>query len=164
MKETARKEYKEAISQGHGAYLMEEDKEIPNVFSVAVGNLPPKATVVIKITYVTELQVEASDLKFSIPGAVAPWSVENVKTDTLQSTVKSVLLNNGGFGDRSDMEKVLKHKFTLQVNMEMPFKIMHLKSETHPHLKTKVSYFPKFSNYVQVSFFIAFQQIRFTLL
>ena len=28
-KEQARKEYKEAISKGHGAYLMEEEKEQP---------------------------------------------------------------------------------------------------------------------------------------
>jgi len=28
-KEQAHKEYKEAISQGHGAYLMDQDKETP---------------------------------------------------------------------------------------------------------------------------------------
>ena len=56
----ARKEYKKAIEEGHGAYLMEEEKETPNVFSVAVGNLPPQAIVLVKITYVTELQVQGS--------------------------------------------------------------------------------------------------------
>ena len=32
-KEQARKEYKEAISKGHGAYLMEEEKEQPVSFT-----------------------------------------------------------------------------------------------------------------------------------
>ncbi|XP_075238699.1 uncharacterized protein LOC142334498 isoform X3 [Convolutriloba macropyga] len=138
-KETARKEYKKAISQGHGAYLMEEDKETPNVFSVAVGNLPPKATVVIKITYVTELQVEGSDLKFSIPGAVAPWNVKNAKNDDLQSTVKSVLLNDDALNcnEGGSSSSFLRHNFSLQLNLEMPFKIVSLKSQTHKHLKTK---------------------------
>ncbi len=33
-KETARKEYKEAVAAGHGAYLMEE--EAPDVFTVSI--------------------------------------------------------------------------------------------------------------------------------
>ena len=37
-KEQARREYKEAIEKGKGAYLMEEDE--PDIFTVSVGNLP----------------------------------------------------------------------------------------------------------------------------
>ena len=43
-KEQARKEYKEAISKGHGAYLMEEQEEQPvssNSFRFLVFYLPP---------------------------------------------------------------------------------------------------------------------------
>ncbi len=45
----------QAVSEGHGAYLLDEEK--PDVFTVSVGNLPPGADVLIKITYVTELEV-----------------------------------------------------------------------------------------------------------
>ena len=48
-KEQARREYQKAIEEGHGAYLMEEIEEQPDVFTVSVGNIPPKATVVIKV-------------------------------------------------------------------------------------------------------------------
>ena len=48
-KEEARREYKEAISRGDGAYLMEE--ETPDVFTVSVGNLPPGANVLIKVRF-----------------------------------------------------------------------------------------------------------------
>mgnify|MGYP001042127532 CR=1 FL=1 len=47
----------QAVSEGHGAYLMDEEK--PEVFTVSVGNLPPKCDALIKITYVTELEVRA---------------------------------------------------------------------------------------------------------
>jgi poly [ADP-ribose] polymerase 2/3/4 len=73
-KEQAHKEYKEAISKGHGAYLMDKEGkrrereerekrtkrahpgfsslslEKEDVFTVSVGNLPPKADCIIKIT------------------------------------------------------------------------------------------------------------------
>ncbi|KAE8299772.1 Poly [ADP-ribose] polymerase 4 [Larimichthys crocea] len=52
-KETARKEYKQAIEKGHGAYLMDQDA--PDVFTISVGNLPPGATVLIKVTRVQQL-------------------------------------------------------------------------------------------------------------
>lgn len=48
-KEQARKEYKQAIDAGHGAYLLEEDKETPDVFTLNVGNIPPGAAVVVQV-------------------------------------------------------------------------------------------------------------------
>lgn len=55
-REQAHREYREAIAQGKGAYLM--DQETNEVFKVNVGNLPPKCKCVIKITYLTELDVQ----------------------------------------------------------------------------------------------------------
>jgi hypothetical protein len=45
----------DAIASGHGAYLMEEKEDKPNIFTVNVGNLPPGKQVEVSITYVTEL-------------------------------------------------------------------------------------------------------------
>lgn len=39
------------------------DEEKPDVFSVSVGNLPPKCDAIIKIIYVTELDVCRTALK-----------------------------------------------------------------------------------------------------
>ena len=52
-----------------------------DVFTVSVGNLPPGASVLIKITYVAELLVEGENIVFSLPGSVAPWK-KNVALDT----------------------------------------------------------------------------------
>ena len=132
-KVAARKEYKKAIEEGHGAYLMEEEKETPNVFSVAVGNLPPQATVLIKITYVTELQVEGSQVKFSLPAAVAPWSIKSLEEMKLQTKLDSVSVNAGNAEDKS-----VRHKFTFELQADMGSAIKQLTSRTHPQLKIKV--------------------------
>jgi len=42
------------------------------LFTVSVGDLPPGASVLIKITDVAELLVEGENIVFSLPGSVAP--------------------------------------------------------------------------------------------
>ena len=71
-KQAAHREYKAAISQGKGAYLMDESKESPDVLTVSVGNLPPRCKVLVKITYVAELAVDAVDdsVVFTLPSAL----------------------------------------------------------------------------------------------
>ena len=54
---------------------------------MSVGNLPPHASVLIKITYVAELQVDGEKIYFDLPGTVAPW-----KKDTALSQVTQVKL------------------------------------------------------------------------
>ena len=46
-----------------------------------MGNLPPGCVALIKITYVSELQVEGELINFSIPGSVAPWKQEANNTE-----------------------------------------------------------------------------------
>ncbi|XP_033740043.1 protein mono-ADP-ribosyltransferase PARP4-like isoform X2 [Pecten maximus] len=104
-KETAHKEYKKAISEGHGAYLMDQDEESPDVFTVSVGNVPAKATVVIKITYVTELQVEGDLVSFRLPGTLAPWKQNSQNTEDIECTV--------------------------MVAVDMPFDLKNIHSPTH---------------------------------
>ncbi|XP_069827927.1 protein mono-ADP-ribosyltransferase PARP4-like [Dendropsophus ebraccatus] len=81
-KQQAHREYRSAISEGHGAYLMDQDA--PDVFTVSVGNLPPKATVIIKITYVTELECRYNHIAFSIPGNVAQWQKDKALKENTQ--------------------------------------------------------------------------------
>ena len=57
---------------------------------MSVGNLPPGASVLIKITYVAELTVEGDHIVFSLPGSVAPWKQESALDQTIQTTVEKV--------------------------------------------------------------------------
>jgi len=54
---------------------------LQDVFTVSVGNLPAGCVALIKITYVSELQVEGELINFSIPGSVAPWKQEANNTE-----------------------------------------------------------------------------------
>ncbi|KAJ6662349.1 hypothetical protein lerEdw1_012513 [Lerista edwardsae] len=124
-KETAHREYREAVSRGDGAYLMDQDA--PDIFTVSVGNLPPSVKVLIKITYITELSYEKGCLSFHLPAAVAPWQQDNALNENTQDTVRKVSIKQVGLqpGD-----------FSLEMSVEMPFKIMQIRSWTH-HLKIK---------------------------
>ncbi|XP_060065436.1 protein mono-ADP-ribosyltransferase PARP4-like [Ylistrum balloti] len=104
-KETAHQEYKKAISEGHGAYLMDQDEESPDVFTVSVGNVPANADVVIKITYVTELQVEDDLVSFRLPGTLAPWKKSSQDSNDIECCV--------------------------EVAVDMPFDIRSVHSPTH---------------------------------
>ncbi|XP_056015621.1 uncharacterized protein LOC125677683 isoform X3 [Ostrea edulis] len=125
-KETAHKEYKQAIQEGHGAYLMDQDEETPEVFTVSVGNLPPQAVVIIKITYVTELQVDGELINFRLPGSVAPWKKKYVDAPE--------------FKDKDwDTVQVSETDCSIDVYIDMPFDIRSLECPTHKVLVKKTA-------------------------
>ena len=62
--------YDEALEQGHGAFLLDEER--PDVFRASIGNLLPGKEVLVRITYVTELPVSAGRLRFTLPTTIAP--------------------------------------------------------------------------------------------
>lgn len=69
-REDAFRMYDDAMEAGYGAYLLDEER--PDVFQASVGNLPPGKDVLLKITYVTELDVDSGALRFVIPTTVSP--------------------------------------------------------------------------------------------
>uniref|UniRef100_A0A8C2FYM8 Poly [ADP-ribose] polymerase n=1 Tax=Cyprinus carpio TaxID=7962 RepID=A0A8C2FYM8_CYPCA len=119
-KEQARKEYKQAIEKGHGAYLMDQDA--PDVFTISVGNLPPGATVLIKVTFITELVVRSGSIVFSLSGSVAPWQQRAALYQTTQATVEKIGVTE-------------LQEFCLSMSIEMPYEIINL-SSSHG-IKTK---------------------------
>ncbi|KAF6733009.1 Poly [ADP-ribose] polymerase 4 [Oryzias melastigma] len=124
-KEMARREYKQAVEKGHGAYLMDQDA--PDVFTISVGNLPPGASVLIKITYVSELVVSGGRINFSLPGSLAPWQVSDGLKQITQVSVEKVCVTD---------ESQASREFSLEMSVEMPNEILYLKSYTH-RIKTK---------------------------
>lgn len=55
-----------------------------DVFTISVGNLPPAASVLVKVTYVSELVVQDGSVLFSLPGSVAPWQESAALNQTTQ--------------------------------------------------------------------------------
>ncbi|XP_042110862.1 protein mono-ADP-ribosyltransferase PARP4 isoform X2 [Ovis aries] len=118
-KEAAQREYRVAISQGHGAYLMDQDT--PDIFTVSIGNLPPKAKVLIKITYITELSIQGACAVFFLPATVAPWQQDRALKENLQDTVEKICIKEIG----------TKQSFSLSMSIEMPHMIEFIFSDTH---------------------------------
>lgn len=126
-KEQAKREYREAIEKGHGAYLMHQEQA--EVFSVSVGNLPGNCEVIIKITYVAELPIENNDIIFRLPAKVASWQSKQALETKDQTLLPSINLD-------SDNSKSVE--FSLKTSIRMPYEIMKLFSPTH-RLRRKIT-------------------------
>nr|XP_015099568.1 von Willebrand factor A domain-containing protein 5A isoform X2 [Vicugna pacos] len=65
--------YENAISQGHQAFLLEEDDCSRDVFCCNVGNLRPGSKVALTLKYVQELPLEADGaLRYMLPAILNP--------------------------------------------------------------------------------------------
>ena len=69
-RDEAFKIYDDAMAQGHGAFLLDEER--PDVFQASVGNLPPGKEVLLKLTYVSELSIADGSIRFVVPTTVSP--------------------------------------------------------------------------------------------
>ena len=127
-KQEARKEYREAIEQGKGAYLM--DQETVEVFTVNVGNLPKKSRCIIKITYVTELDVQNESIVFRLPNSVASWQAIDVQRSGLQSSVLTKLVNELDACNKHN-SVVTKSVSSFRASVCRPFEIQCIESPTH---------------------------------
>jgi hypothetical protein len=73
-KQQAQQDYNDALQQGHGAYLLEQDEKSQDNFIINVGALPPGKECHIQISYVTELDLiqNGTKIRFVVPTTIAP--------------------------------------------------------------------------------------------
>ena len=69
-REAAFKAYDDAVLDGHGAALVDEERR--NVFTAQVGNLLPGEETTIEMRYIQRLQADEGALRVMIPTLVAP--------------------------------------------------------------------------------------------
>ena len=69
-REEAFRIYDEAMERGDGGFLLDEER--PDVFRASIGNLPPGKEVLVRLTYVAELDVQGTALRFTVPTTIAP--------------------------------------------------------------------------------------------
>lgn len=63
-------EYDEALAQGHGAFLLDEER--PNIFTLSVGNAKPRHAVDIEVSYITLLETNDAEVRFVLPTTISP--------------------------------------------------------------------------------------------
>ena len=69
-REEAFRRYDEALAEGHGGYLLDEER--PNVFTVSVGNLEPGGEVVVEVDLVGLLEASGSRVRLFVPTTISP--------------------------------------------------------------------------------------------
>lgn len=69
-REEAFRTYDDAITAGHGAALL--DQERPNVFTAQVGNLLPDEETLVEVEFLQAIQVEEGSVRWMLPTLVAP--------------------------------------------------------------------------------------------
>ncbi len=62
--------YDQAVADGNGAWLL--DQERPNIFTLSVGNLNPGDEIAVEIDYVSLLETHGSEVRFFLPTAISP--------------------------------------------------------------------------------------------
>jgi Ca-activated chloride channel family protein len=78
-RQDARREYDQAIAEGHRAAIAEEERS--GTFSMRVGNLPPGEEIVVELTLCGPLTVARGEAEFRFPLVVAPRYVPGAPID-----------------------------------------------------------------------------------
>jgi Ca-activated chloride channel family protein len=89
--EAAAEKYDNAISQGHAAFALEQER--PDVFTVRVGNLEPSQAATIRITYICPLERVDKAIRIAFPTTIAPRYVSGAGMDTLTAAIDGNALN-----------------------------------------------------------------------
>jgi len=69
-KDEAFDEYDQAMAEGNGAYLLDQDR--PNLFTASIGNLLPGEQAVVTVKYVARLERLGDQVRLKIPTTVSP--------------------------------------------------------------------------------------------
>lgn len=120
--EEAFKKYDTAMSKGHGAYLLDEERA--DVFVANVGNLLPDQEVELRITTVSRLDVEGSAYRFTLPTTVAPRYAPAQDRRGVGQTVEEAL--------NPPSSTTVPYGLQLEVKIEMPSPLRAVTSLSHP--------------------------------
>ncbi|MBF0121283.1 MAG: VWA domain-containing protein [Desulfobacterales bacterium] len=115
--------YDKAISEGHKAFLMDQDR--PNIFTVNVGNLMPGKEAVIKITYAADLDQFEDKLRLMIPTTISPRYIPREQSEIIDP---GELIHISPETVLEDLPYGLK----LKVKIKTSSKILAIECPSHP--------------------------------
>ncbi|KAK7029865.1 von Willebrand factor type A domain-containing protein [Favolaschia claudopus] len=139
-KEEARKTYDSAVAKGKQASLMEQQH--PDVFQVAVGNIPAKQQVKIELVYATELteDEENDSIRFHLPVHIGA---------RYGQAPTSALSPRNPFADPSDIQGTFSLNITTTIESASPITKVGCPSHT---VSTELGPDPSLPNYKNLPF------------
>ncbi len=121
--DTALSRYDDAVAQGHGAFALEADR--PDVFTIRVGNLKPRQSATIRVSYVAPLVRVDRAVRIAFPTTVAPRYATTSGTDPLDAAIDSDALNPPRLHQ-------VPYGLSLEVNVDLTQRVRAITSPTHP--------------------------------
>lgn len=114
----ARADYREAVSKGQTAGLLEQSIDAADVFTTSIGNVPAGEKLLVEITYLGELKndAETDGARFTIPTQIAP------RYGAMAASTSAGLPAS----DRAGM------KITVDIALEQGVSIRGIQSPSHP--------------------------------
>jgi hypothetical protein len=123
-KDRARADFKEAVSRGETAGLLEQLPNTSDIFTTTVGNIPPGAKVVVQITYLGELKqdMEVDGVRFTIPNIICPrygdYPIELQSNTAVDSVGGGVSITvDADMADGSFIQKMLSPTHPISMSM-----------------------------------------------
>lgn len=114
--------YDDAMADGHGAFLLDEER--PDVFQASIGNLPPGKEVLVRLTYVTELSIDGGRARFSIPTTVSPrYAPAQDQVGVGRSAAQTL---------NPPLAWSVPYGLDLSLDITMPARITSIESPSHP--------------------------------
>lgn len=121
--ERAIEKYEDAIAEGHGALMVEQDR--PDVFTARVGNLKPRQAATIRLTFVGPLEIADKSIRVAFPTTVAPRFVtDSGVKDPLDAQID---------GDALNPPHVLSvpYGLTMKLDVSLGRRVREIASPTH---------------------------------
>ena len=114
--------YDKALTRGDGGYLLDEER--PNIFTLSVGNLKPKAEAIVEIEYVTLLETEGEKVRFFLPTTISPRYIPDGMPE------------NSGIPENDKINPVyatdVPYGLSLNLNIHQGSQLASVESPTHP--------------------------------
>ncbi len=114
--------YEQAIGDGHGAFMLEQER--PDVFTVRVGNLLPRQAAMIRIVYVCALERVDRSIRVAFPTTVAPRYVTDTGTDPLAAAIDGDALN-------PPRMRQVPYGLTMDVTIDLGREVQGVESPSH---------------------------------
>jgi len=123
--------YDDALQEGKGGYLLDEER--PNIFTLSVGNLNPGTEAVIHIEYVTLIDGHGDTLRFLLPTTITPRYIPDHQNDDsdipLKDRIHPPFARSVPYGMELHLTLEGAGAFTAIESPSHPIRIEHLPGE-----------------------------------
>ncbi|CAF2688319.1 unnamed protein product [Rotaria sp. Silwood2] len=141
-KKEAQRAYNDALQQGHGAYLLEQDEKSQDNFIISVGALPAGKECHISISYVSELDLiqNGSRIRLVVPTTIAPRYNPNKGSISLPAGTPSKYIQTAPYTiefrcrvEKTNISRVssTSHPIQVEVGQEHVYVVEFAQQNTH---------------------------------